>query len=71
MIKGELFSGNNVEQEVLKEYTKMDNSTQHILLQLEIILKEYPEAKFYIQDQIRLIISDLLNSEDLVQQFQQ
>ena len=49
----------------------MENSTQHILLQLEILLKEYPEAKFYIQDQIKVMISDLLNSEEMIQVLQQ
>ncbi len=49
----------------------MDNSVQHILLQLELLLKEYPEAKYYIQDHIRRMISDVLNSEDLIQELQQ
>jgi hypothetical protein len=48
----------------------MENSTQHILLQLELLLKEFPEAQYYIQDQIRSMISDLLNSEEVIQQLQ-
>lgn len=49
----------------------MDHSARHIMLQLEILLKEYPEARFYIQNQMKNMISDLLNSEDLLQQLQQ
>lgn len=41
----------------------MNNAARHIIIQLEIILKEYPEAEFYIQERMRSIISDLLNSE--------
>lgn len=49
----------------------MENSTRHIMLQLEILLKEYPEAGFYIQSQIKNMIRDLLNSEDSLQLLQQ
>ena len=41
----------------------MDNSMKHIVMQLEILMKEYPEAKFYIQNQIKTMIRDLLNAE--------
>lgn len=46
----------------------MKNTSRHIMIQLEIILKEYPEAEFYIQERMRSIISDLLNSETLIEE---
>lgn len=42
----------------------MDNAARHIMLQLEILLKEYPEAQHYVQSQIKNIIGEVLNSED-------
>jgi hypothetical protein len=49
----------------------MNNAAQHILMQLEIILREYPEAEFYIQERMRSIISDLLNSEICLEELEQ
>ena len=56
---------------IYKGRTVMNNSSRHILIQLEIILNEYPEAEFYIQEKMRALISDLLNSETLLDEFQQ
>jgi hypothetical protein len=42
----------------------MDNAARHIMLQLEILLKEYPEAQYYVQNQIKQVIGEVLNSED-------
>lgn len=49
----------------------MNNASQHIMIQLEIILKEYPEAEFYIQERMKSIISDLLNSEIVLEDLNQ
>ena len=48
----------------------MNNASRHILIQLEMILKEYPEAEFYIQERMRSLISDLLNSEICFEELQ-
>ncbi len=48
----------------------MNNASRHILMQLEMILKEYPEAEFYIQERMRSLISDLINSEICFEELQ-
>ncbi|MCG8373665.1 MAG: hypothetical protein MI700_09040 [Balneolales bacterium] len=42
----------------------MDRDIRNIMMQLEMLLKEYPEAQFYIYSGIRSMVSDLLNSVD-------
>ncbi|MGB0346062.1 MAG: hypothetical protein ACPGGA_01180 [Balneolaceae bacterium] len=44
----------------------MDRDIRNIVMQLEMLLEEYPEAKFYIYNGIRTMVSDLLNSVDCV-----
>ena len=48
----------------------MNNASRHIMIQLEIILREYPEAEYYIQERMRSLISDLLNSEICFEELQ-
>ena len=45
----------------------MDRDIRNIVMQLEMLLEEYPEAKFYIYNGIRGMVSDLLNSVDCVE----
>lgn len=45
----------------------MDRDIKNIIMQLEMLLQEYPEAKFYIYGGIRNMVSDLLNSVDCVE----
>jgi hypothetical protein len=49
----------------------MDYTMKHIVLQLEMLLEEYPEAKFYVQDRVKEMVRDLLNAEDCKRELQQ
>ncbi|MBO6537332.1 MAG: hypothetical protein JJ966_14000 [Balneolaceae bacterium] len=44
----------------------MERDIRNIMMQLEMLLEEYPEAKFYIYNGIRTMVSDLLNSVDCI-----
>jgi hypothetical protein len=44
----------------------MERDIRNIMMQLEMLLEEYPEAKFYIYNGIRSMVSDLLNSVDSI-----
>jgi len=44
----------------------MDRDIKNIVMQLEMLLEEYPEAKFYIYSGIRTMVADLLNSVDCI-----
>ena len=45
----------------------MDRDIRNITMQLEMLLEEYPEAKFYIYNGIRTMVSDLLNAVDCLE----
>ncbi len=45
----------------------MERDIRNIMMQLEMLLEEYPEAKFYIYNGIRMMVSDLLNSVDCIE----
>jgi len=44
----------------------MNRDIRNIVMQLEMLLEEYPEAKFYIYNGIKTMVSDLLNSMDCI-----
>ncbi len=43
-----------------------DADIRNILLQFEMLIEEYPEAKFYIYNGVKCMVSDLLNSVDCI-----
>lgn len=45
----------------------MDRDIKNIMIQLEMLLEEYPDAKFYIYNGIKVMVSDLLNSVDCIE----
>lgn len=46
----------------------MDKELKSILFYLELLLGEYSEAKFYIYNGIRVMVTDLLNSIDCLEE---
>lgn len=44
----------------------MDKDIRNIILQLEMLLEEYPEGKSYIYSSIKTMVTDLINSVNCV-----